>query len=118
MIAPSIITNSTILLDNLSVGNWLATVTLNNGHLDKQIKFDDVQTKVAFYNNSTDTLELSLTNLSLTLDFDYKVSSAVSLSGTGQIVITGLSISVLAKLTPLNDVKGWTVVLSQNSATV
>lgn len=34
-IAPSIITNSTILLDNLSVGNWLATVTLNNGHLDK-----------------------------------------------------------------------------------
>ena len=35
IITPSIVTNSTILLTNLSVGNWLATITLNNAHLDK-----------------------------------------------------------------------------------
>lgn len=118
IITPSIITNTTVLLNNLSVGNWLATITLNNGHLDKQIAWDTVKTNLAFYNNSTDTLELSISNLGLTLDFDYKVSSAVSFSGNGKITITGLNISVLAKLTPLENGNGWTVVLSQNSATV
>ena len=109
LIVPSVLTTDTVLLDNVTVGNSLGSITVNNMTLKNQIDF--MHTKIDFGIKNETSLRLSMTNLTADLVFDYVLHIIGDFSGTGDVGVRDLSFSITATLNKEGQV--WDLVLEQ-----
>lgn len=109
LIIPSVLTPETMLLNNVTVGNSLGSITLNNMKLKKQI--DMMHTKIDFGVKNATSLRFSITNLTADLVFDYVLHILGKHNGLGDVGVENLSFNLTATLVEID--KSWTLVFEQ-----
>ncbi len=90
------VTPSTIIKDEISVGNWLGTFKARDLHLNDYINLDNTILRAIW--GSSNIIQLAIVPIDIQVDFDYEVDTIATFKGHGNAKGNGIGLIVSAAL--------------------